>query len=406
MKKDKGSLMRRSEIAVVYIAGLAQGLALVVFPAASSIFTSSHEFGFSFTEYGNLFLPQSILAIGASLFSTKLSQRCGLKFVFLLGLAANFLSMALLAVSAIVMSHKPIAYSMLLLATANLGIGFGLLVPSVNTFATLFFPKKVDSAVLLLNALLGAGTTLAPVFIMLFVGFGIWWALPLLLLVLFLGLLLASFSLPLHSQKESKAQVELQSSTIPTGFWVFGAFALLYGIVETLNGNWATLYMKKTLQASASVASLALSFFWGFVTLGRLFFASIEKFFSEDRVLQILPLVIALSFIIIASQALGNTTFAVFGFALSGLGCSACLPLIISFGAKAFPSIATTSSGLLIASYLLGYGIAAFGAGPLQDFVDLSLTAIYGVGVIVALTLGFMAFLVIQKVKPSFIGKF
>jgi len=53
----------RTEIGVVYIAAVVQGLALVTFPAASSIFTSADGFGFDSTRYGALFLPQVLLAI-------------------------------------------------------------------------------------------------------------------------------------------------------------------------------------------------------------------------------------------------------------------------------------------------------------------------------------------------------
>ena len=69
---------------------------------------------------------------------------------------------------------------MLLLATTSLGIGFGLTVPALNTFTAAFFPQKIDSAVLVLNALLGLGTVLAPVFVAVFIGLGIWWGLPVL----------------------------------------------------------------------------------------------------------------------------------------------------------------------------------------------------------------------------------
>ena len=34
---------------------------------------------------------------------------------------------------------------------------------------------------------------------------------------------------------------------IPTRFWVFAAFAVLYGIRETMNGNWAQLEMTRQL---------------------------------------------------------------------------------------------------------------------------------------------------------------
>ena len=106
--------------------------------------------------------------------------------------------MALLLLSQFVMTNQPLAYGMLLLATASLGIGFGLTVPSLNTFAAAFFPEKIDRAVLILNALLGLGTALAPVFVAIFVGLGIWWGLPLLVAVLLLGLLMFSLRLPLR----------------------------------------------------------------------------------------------------------------------------------------------------------------------------------------------------------------
>ena len=41
-------MAKRSEIGLVYLAGLFQGLALVTFPAASSILTSPHPQGYGF----------------------------------------------------------------------------------------------------------------------------------------------------------------------------------------------------------------------------------------------------------------------------------------------------------------------------------------------------------------------
>ena len=38
--------------------------------------------------------------------------------------------------------HTPVAYGILLLATASLGVGFGLTVPALNTFAAAFFPQR------------------------------------------------------------------------------------------------------------------------------------------------------------------------------------------------------------------------------------------------------------------------
>ena len=63
----------RREVTAVYAAGLAQGVALVTFPAASSILTSPDWYDLSSTAYGGLFLPQAIAAIAASLAGARLA---------------------------------------------------------------------------------------------------------------------------------------------------------------------------------------------------------------------------------------------------------------------------------------------------------------------------------------------
>ncbi|MGH8697286.1 MAG: hypothetical protein ACREVS_12460, partial [Burkholderiales bacterium] len=70
-------MARRDEIAAVYGAGVIQGVALVTFPAASVVFTSASDYGLSGTEYGGMFVPQAVTAIGASLLGAGLTRRLG-----------------------------------------------------------------------------------------------------------------------------------------------------------------------------------------------------------------------------------------------------------------------------------------------------------------------------------------
>ena len=58
-------------LGLVNAAGVVQGLALVTFPAASTIFTSPNGYGFSETRYGLMFLPQVVMAIFASSTATR-----------------------------------------------------------------------------------------------------------------------------------------------------------------------------------------------------------------------------------------------------------------------------------------------------------------------------------------------
>jgi fucose permease len=394
-------MAQRNEILAVYAAGVIQGVALVTFPAAGAVFTSPGYYGLSSTEYGGMFVPQAITAIGSSLLGAGLARRLGAKHIYLLGLFANLLAMTLLVVSRFVMREHSLAYGILLAATTCLGIGFGFTVPAINTFAAAFFPQKVDKAVLALNALLGLGTALAPVFIALFTGLGIWWGLPVLVGVLILGLLLFSASQPLNEGGQSKALAQKEKIKLPARFWIFAGFALLYGVCETMNGNWASLYLTTHFGASTAMASLALAIFWGLVTAGRILFAMLEKWFAEELVCRTLPLVVAAAFIASACVPKTHSFTAVLTFALAGFGCSALLPLIISFGQKELTVMAASVAGGLIAFYQIGYGIAAFGVGPLQARAGLDLSTIYGGTAAVALILSVLSFLVTRKSSPA-----
>jgi MFS family permease len=118
-----------------------------------------------------------LTAIVASVLGGSLARRFGTKRVYLAGLLANLVSMVLLIVSQFFIDDQPVAYGLLLGATACLGAGFGLAVPALNTFTAVFHPAAVDRSILVLNALLGLGTALAPVFVAVFDGLGFWWGL-------------------------------------------------------------------------------------------------------------------------------------------------------------------------------------------------------------------------------------
>jgi MFS family permease len=351
-------------------------------------------------------VPQAVTAILSSLLGAGLTRHIGGKPVFLIGLAADLLSMALLFVSQFATGVHPLAYGLLLAATAFMGIGFGFVVPSLNTFTAAFFPKKVDQSILTLNALLGLGTALAPIFATIFVGLGFWWGLPLLMGGLTLALIFFSLRLPLHdgeaaSANKSKVAVHSTPSEMPARFWLYAAFALVYGICETMNGNWATVYMSTSLGASITASSMALTLFWVAVTGGRVLFAVIEKQCPPRWTYRALPVLLALAFVATAAVPKGQVVFAILSFGLAGLGCSALLPLVISFGQEELTTMSASVAGGLIGFYQMGYGVAAFGVGPLQTYAGLSLGGIYRLTALFALALTALAFLIVGRLRAD-----
>jgi len=377
---------------VVNAAGLAQGIVLVTFPAASTIFTEKSEYGLSSTQYGGMFLPQVALAITTSLLGAGLARRISTKRVYLLGLICSIVSMALLLISTLVKSNQAAAYPLLLVATAFLGAGFGLTVPVLNTYTSVFHPASVDRSVLTLNALLGLGTALAPVLVAAFVGLGFWWGLPILSAVLLAVLLMVSLRLPLRAGSRAGDPAGRPARHgLPPRFWLYAAFAVAYGICETMNGNWSQLDMTTRMGASATQASLALAAFWAMVTVGRVVFAAIGRWLPERVTYHILPFVLVVTFLLIAGLSRPHAAAGIAVFALAGLGCSALLPLTISFGEQDLAAMAAAMAGSVIAFYQLGYGIAAFGVGPLHDS-GTSLSEIFGFTAFIAAGMGVLSF--------------
>ena len=388
----------RTEIGVVYFTAVVQGLALVTFPAASSIFTSPDGFGFDSTRYGTMFVPQVVFAILASGLAPKLARRWSLRRVLLVGFAGNFVSMALLALTRLLLGVPNIAFGVLLMATGALGLGFGASVMALNTYAERFFPQRADGAVLALNALLGLGTALAPVLVAIAVGVGAWWLLPIVvacILILTFGVALTEPFSASAGTAGASASTKIGLEKLPHRFWLYAAAVFLYGILETLNGNWATLYLSGERGVSARSASFALTAFWVMVTVGRVLLAVISRHVPARWIYVGLPVLLLVVFQL--SSHVQGETGGIVVFGLAGLACSAFLPLSISFGGDEFPYLSAVMAGELIAFYQLGYGVAAFGTGPLRDLIGLQFSTIFAAGSIVALPLVVIASFVIRR---------
>ena len=382
----------RFEVGLLYFAGVVQGLALVTFPAASTIFIQPSGFALSSTQYGAMFIPQVVLAILASAFGSGLARRFGLRGVLRLGLCGDLFAMALLAASPI-LAGTDLAFVVLCVATGALGLGFGATVMALNTLVEGFFPANADGAVLLLNALLGVGTALAPVLVALFNGLGFWWGLPLLTTGLVAALLGGTLSAPLQLPYNAAS-----SGGLPTRFWFYAIAVFLYGIVETLCGNWATLYLSVQRQVSGQDAAYALTAFWVMVTLGRVAVAFLDRFIATRWIYLALPvlLALALQFVAVANGALSGIA----AFAIAGLACSAFLPFSISFAGAEFPHQAASMSGALIAVYQVGYGVAAFGVGPMRQRTGLDYSTVFSLGGLAAVALALAALVLIRTAAP------
>jgi fucose permease len=386
--------MRKYEILLVYSTALIQGLVLVTVPAASSVLTDPDAFDFSNSAYGALFIPQVAMALAGALLGPKLSRKMGLKLIYQAGIIFNICAMALITSSNWFMDNDNLAYICFLLGTTAVGAGFGLTLPMINVYAERFFPDNSASALTGLHTLLGTGTAMAPLLVAVLVKQIGWWVLPLAALGASGIILTGSIFLPLKGEKMVAYKQGVSAETghaFTAGVWLFIAVVFLYGYCETIFANWAIIFLKKERSLSPAYAGYALASFWAMVTVGRLLVSLLTVRVSASLVYRVLPVMMAAAMWAVTKVESDITGIILFGYA--GLACSAFFPLSFSFAQKKFAYMAEKVSGVLMASYILGYGLASYGIGKVFELSDIKLGNLYGYSIVIALgviLLGFM----------------
>ncbi len=264
------------------------------------------------------------------------------------------------------------------------------------------FPERPTVAVLALQSLLGTGTALAPLLVAFFVGFAGWWLLPVIVGCGFLVLVLMSLGQPLQIESASKESSSSSSDVVallrelPACLWVFAGVALLYGICETLFGNWATIYLHQDKRLSLHDAAFALAAFWAMVTAGRVVVTFASMRISNLWIYRKLPILILV--VLVGIPRIHGAVGGIVVYGCAGLACSAFLPLSISFAQGEVSSIVEIVSGGVMAAYMLGYGIASFGVGPLRE-LGITLSAIYTSSGVLPVAMAILAFFPTRPVR-------
>jgi len=359
----------------VYLGGFVIGLTLVSFPASSVVLRAAH--GFSSADYGAIYIPQLIAAVFGALGGGAFARTMSLKAMFLVALACFCVAETLLALS---LGASPAsALVMIMTATAAFGFGFGFGGGPLNAFAALLFPRRQGSAVTALHMCAGAGLTVAPVYFAVLADGGAWMAGPTSLATVSAALLalaaITRFPVP-----------EIQPDTAPAArhpgrtlfFWTCAGAALLYSVAEGTFSNWAILFLTEERGLDAARAAMALTCFWGALTIGRLLATVIAARVPPAAFLLILPLVMAAT--LFALPAIDGPVLAYAGFAIAGLSCSAFFPMLVAFTAGRSPEAISWIASMLTAAMMVGVGIGSYAVGALRG--NAPIAQLYGEAII------------------------
>jgi fucose permease len=353
--------MQRSTSAV-FLAGFLQGAAFVLIPALGATLRTA-PYDLSNATYGMLYFPEIVGAVLAALSAGTVHHRVGARGLFRVGALTNALAMALLVTAYFV--SGPILVPVLLAETFVLGVGFGLTNAAINRSASLLFAGAAAAAVTILNDVIGGATAVSPLLLDLGTQWFSWALWPAILLLLWLMLLL----LPLAAEVEGSELGGLSAwrrSMLPFAFAV-----LIYAICEGSFGSWANVLVSVDRHLPASTGALALSLFWGGMTLARFVLGAIPDHWLSRRVTYLAaPAAMASSFLLIPQ--LTSATALLIAFAVAGASCGIYYPYSMSYGICAHPHEGTQMAGLLVGALMVGEGIGSSGLGPLQSFLSLN----------------------------------
>ena len=340
-------------IACIYLAGFLQGSAFVLIPALGNTLAAA-PYHFSSSAYALLFLPQTLGAILGAAAAGEVQRRLGMGRLFRLGLLTNLLAMLLLWGAAQRSGQQ--VYALMLAESLLLGAGFGWTLAAINHYSAHFFSQSASAAITLLNAVIGSATALSPLALSAVQAHWSWSVWP---LVLAIGFLITA--LP----RLPEAGDDARAVFWPRGLLPFVGVVLIYAICEGSFGSWASVYLSVDKQLGNHAGTLALSAFWGSMTLFRSVLAPVpERWISRRHLLLVSPVGIAVCF---ATLPWLSGVWALVGaFALAGAACSIYYPFVMSLGLARFPRQRTQVAGLVVAALMVGEGLGSYGLGLLQ----------------------------------------
>jgi fucose permease len=374
---------------IFYLSAFLQGIALITFSASGFILTDVSYHHLSPAEFGSIFLPLIIGMLIASFAAARQAPKKGFRTVYVAGLFCNAVALFLFTLTSLLYREPSELLFLLNCSLFCVGAGFGATFTILNTYIARYFPWKIASAMNLLYMFFGMGSTVSPLLLAGMLKEGIWWVDPLIQMILFLALIALTYALlpenlppELTLETDEKSKPPLVQPP-PFKFYLISIF--LYGLCETIIGNTATIYLYADKGLSIHQTAIGLTLFWGMATVGRGMSSFLTLRYSPSRIYAVLPWILVVSFALLPFSS--GVAMDLLVFALAGFGCSANLPLNISLAEKDFVKPASIISGLLMASYIIGCGVASYGVGILREQYAYSLDSIYSGSVIIALLL-------------------
>lgn len=349
------------KIGIVFLLAFITGVNFVVFPALGTAFTDPSVFALSSSRFGNLFLPQVACIIISCLAAPFLVNKSGPKIILATGIALMMMATAGLWGMQFLMKEKEMLFPVLMVLVAFTGTGFGLSITTLNPLAASLFKNNPSSAILILQFLVGLGTSASPLMMNLAGDVHHWMYVPGIIVVAVSIL----FTILLFIRLPGETSFKLpERFTVPARLWAFFGIIVLYGCIEGTFGSFGTVILKSRGLDNAD-ASLGLSLFWGGIAVNRLLFGIFARKYDLSLLFLLSPVSVGLIIgVLLFFSGAGAILALMF---IAGFFMGSIFPGAIGWGTVEFPTLSVMVSGFLMAANQIGTGIVTNILGHFSD---------------------------------------
>lgn len=329
----------------------------------------------SYSDGGTLLFLQFVGFLVGVLVSPSISTAIGRKRLLLIALAAITLAYG-------IMGTLP-AWGWMVALTVFVGFGSGIIESSIGAFTIEFAEEQKAVAMTKLDVYFGVGSMLLPALASLYIYLGVWQlsfftiALATLILLLFWLTMPADSSAHLH-QDQMEAEGERTSSAKPRYqagqlrlLSIFVLFFFVYMGIELGMMNFLPSILIESIHLSDYAASLSVTFFWGAITIGRLFVGRMAESMSYTPFLlgsTIASMLLIIALALFTSPIMMYVLIFGIGFCISGL-----FSIALVFANTLMPGMVERTTSTLIAAggiggsvlqYLIGWSMDRWSVGP------------------------------------------
>lgn len=391
---------RLSRLIFFYCVALFQGMCITLAPASNFIYKSASAHGITDQQYGFMFLPMVIASVWVNLRFRPILHRLKTANTYLTGLIAHFPLVIFWMCLSFTERSNGASFAMLLISNIFLGAGFGILITVLNLCVVELYPEKRDMFLAGLHAVVGVGASLSPWIIHFCLHHGHWvltgfFYLAVASAILLLSLTTSVIRIELTEDPAVRKEIPapLQPLPLEARFFILAIF--LYGTIEASLGNWSTIFLMDVKGFRPETASLALSLFWFFITVGRVLTTLYAVKGDARKPYRLAPWVILAGLTALTFYGRESLTAPIF--ILIGLGCSCFFPLTVSFITKKYDGMRDRLAAYTIVGLMSGVGAGSLLPGILRDLKWMELNQFFiadmaCAGAIIAILLYLMPF--------------